>query len=145
MTSPACVAITNTVTGSGASAAKFGVSEIDATTTAYSGWWCSNGLYKIVKTGSAILLNAQQVIPNGVNKRKELAQVGCPQAKAACGIAANVAVELTASVTTRSVELPTTGITTLNKCTWVTYSKIAAPAFSFAENANGDGISGTNW
>jgi len=79
------------------------------------------------------------------NKRLELAQVGCPQAKAACGNESTVAIELTSGTATRTVEMPTTGIDQLNKCTWVTYSKIAAPAFSFAENANGDGITGTNW
>ena len=146
MVSPACVAIKNTVTGGGsAGTAAFSTSEIDDTAAAYRGWWCSNGLYKMVKTGNVLILNAQQVIPNGVNKRKELAQVGCPQAKAACGDGATVAIELTAVVTTRAVEMPTAGITTLNKCTWVTYSKIAAPAFSFAENTALDGITGTNW
>ena len=77
MVNAACRAITNTISGTDA-AAKFGVSEIDAATTAYSGWWCSNGLYKTVQSAGNITLNAQQVIPQGVNKRKELAQVGCP-------------------------------------------------------------------
>jgi hypothetical protein len=77
MVAPACVAITNTVSGTDA-AGNFGVSEIEATTVAYSGWWCSNGLYKTVQSNGNITLNAQQVIPQATNKRKELAQVGCP-------------------------------------------------------------------
>jgi hypothetical protein len=77
MVESACVATKSTYAGS-AGTVTFGASEIDNTTAAYSGWWCSNGLYKKVKTGAAILLNAQQLIPNGNNKRKELAQVGCP-------------------------------------------------------------------
>ena len=77
MVESACVATKSTYAGT-TTTVTFGVSEIDATTAAYSGWWCSNGLYKKVKTGGVLLLNAQQLIPNNQNKRKELAQVGCP-------------------------------------------------------------------
>jgi hypothetical protein len=78
LTNSSCVAITNTVTGATTANVAFGASEIDATTVAYSGWWCSNGLYKNVTANGTVVLNAQQLIPQGVNKRMELAQVGCP-------------------------------------------------------------------
>lgn len=62
-----------------------------------------------------------------------------------CGDGATVAVELTSGTTTRTVTMPVTGMTTNNKCTWVTYSKIAAPTFLFGESATPDGLTGTNW
>jgi len=52
MTKYGCVAANNTVTGtasSGATAAsgwKFGTITWDTADTAYTSWWCSNGLYK---------------------------------------------------------------------------------------------------
>jgi len=34
--------------------------KIDSATTAYSSWWCSNGLYKKITTaGSAVAMNSQ--------------------------------------------------------------------------------------
>jgi len=41
--------------------------------------------------------------------------------------------------------MPATGMTVNNKCTWVTFSKIAAPTFTFGESAASLGLSGTNW
>jgi hypothetical protein len=41
--------------------------------------------------------------------------------------------------------MPATGITTSNKCTWVTHSVIAAPNFKFGLSAGSKGLSGTNW
>lgn len=58
---------------------------VDDVSTIWSSWWCSNGLYKNVITGSSKVLNAQQIIPQATNKRMELAQVGCPQVKSFCG------------------------------------------------------------
>jgi len=78
MVESACVAIASTFAAPSAGNETFGVSEINATTVAYSGWWCSNGLYKTVQSAGNITLNAQQTITDGVNKRRELAQVGCP-------------------------------------------------------------------
>jgi hypothetical protein len=51
-------------TGSGgADTQAFGVSEIDAITTQYSSWWCSNGLFKkvtvVTGAGAAVIVNAQ--------------------------------------------------------------------------------------
>ena len=57
---------------------------VDDSTVVWSSWWCSNGLYKSVITGSTKVLNAQQIIPQATNKRRELAQVGCPQVKSFC-------------------------------------------------------------
>jgi hypothetical protein len=63
-----------------------------------------------------------------------------------CGDGSTIAVELTTGASaTRTVGLPATGMTTNNKCTWVTFSKIAAPTFTFGESAANLGLSGTNW
>ena len=62
-----------------------------------------------------------------------------------CGYTAGVAVELTSGAPTRTVTMPVTGMGVNNKCTWVTYSAIAAPTFLFGESATPDGLTGTNW
>jgi len=62
-----------------------------------------------------------------------------------CGYTAGVAVELIAGALTRTVTMPVTEMTVNNKCTWVTFSKIAAPTFKFGESATPDGLTGTNW
>jgi hypothetical protein len=53
--------------------------EIDDQQLRWSSWWCSNGLYKKITSSTAKEVNAQQIIGNGMNKRMELAMVGCPQ------------------------------------------------------------------
>lgn len=81
MVAPACVAMANAdklVAAGNANTHKFGISRIEAATTAKSSWWCSNGLYKKVTVGGTILLNSQQTISATQNKRMELALVGCP-------------------------------------------------------------------
>lgn len=99
--------------------------------TAYSGWWCSNGLYKTVQSGPAVTLNSQQVIPQGVNKRLELAQVGCPNSKAMCGYDNTTPLVATEVVSGTALvfALPDVGMTVDNKCTWVAFSTKAGPTF----------------
>jgi len=129
----------------------YGRSEIDNVNTIRTSWWCSNGLYKNVTTAtSAVTLNSQQTITSGQNKRQELAQVGCPNAKLACNTGTTVAVGLTnASVNAakRDIVMPLTtsnGMTTGMKCTWVTWSVVAAPSWTLKESTN-IGLTGSNW
>lgn len=67
----------------------WGVMQIDDDNVRYSSWWCSNGLYKKIYLNSTpaatVEVNAQQIIGNGINKRMELALIGCPQKTLMCG------------------------------------------------------------
>jgi hypothetical protein len=96
--------------------------QIDDATTRYSSWWCSNGLYKKVWLDSATAtaeLNSQQIIGNGVNKRIELALVGCPQKTLMCGTGTTLSITsaLTTTPVTVIVDKALLGLT--DKCTWV--------------------------
>jgi len=73
----------------GSSTTKFGQSVFDVVATAYTSWWCSNGLYKTVTalSSNAGTSNISTIIPMSNNKRLELAQVACPQTSANCGTA----------------------------------------------------------
>ena len=54
MVKRACVASTTTGSGTGAgSNSKFGAVTWNKAATAYTNWWCSNGLYKKVKSTTA--------------------------------------------------------------------------------------------
>jgi hypothetical protein len=92
-------------------------------------------------------LNAQQIIPQGVNKRLELAQVGCPNSKAMCGYDNTTPVVATALSGVKAFDMPVSGMSALYKCTWVVYAANAAPAFEFMNTANSGlkGIVTTNW
>ena len=46
------------LSGGGASAALFAAAVFDGAATAYSSWWCSNGLYKNVLTAGTTVSNA---------------------------------------------------------------------------------------
>ena len=67
----------------------WGIMQIDDDNVRYSSWWCSNGLYKKIYLNSSdaatVEVNAQQIIGNGINKRMELALIGCPQKTLMCG------------------------------------------------------------
>jgi hypothetical protein len=128
----------------------FGQSEIDNATTALSGWWCSNGLYKKIVSVGVMKVNSQQTIAMSQNKRLELAQVGCPNASVMCNTGTTVAVELTnasAALAKRDIVMPqTAGMTSLNKCTWVTWSAVAGPSWSLKANGTAvNGLTGANW
>ena len=68
-----------------------------ASTTAFTSWWCSNGLFNTVTAaGSDNTANGLQSFVNPIkgtittalkatNARLELATVGCPQRSLACG------------------------------------------------------------
>jgi len=77
-----------------------------------------------------------------VNKRLELAQIGCPQKATPCGQATNgtdFAVELTALAKIKSYDMPVGGTFTVNdKCTWVAYATVLAPTFTLL-NSTGTG------
>jgi hypothetical protein len=88
-TGASCVALQNTLTlaGTGASdwKAAFGQATLEDGLAAWSSWWCSNGLYKSVASGTVGSLNGTQLFLSGSNQRRELARVGCPQKAAFCG------------------------------------------------------------
>jgi len=94
--------------------------QIDDFDTRYSSWWCSNGLYKKVTAANTVTLNSQQIIGNAVNKRQELAMVGCPQKTIMCGTdTSNSIVTALVANTSAVVITVTSTLTTSDKCTWV--------------------------
>ena len=147
----ACTALKSTSYNASAGTTAFGVSEIDDGSALRTSWWCSNGLYKkVTVAATTIVINAQQTISASQNKRMELAQVGCPNAKVACGVASSVALVLTG--TPRVITMPVTiagsnGFTTGMKCTWVAYAVLAAPQWTLNESAtsSGIGLKSSNW
>jgi hypothetical protein len=155
-TAAGCPAIKNTAfttTGTGGAATTdFGQGALDDATVAWSSWWCSNGLYKTVTSGTAGLLNGTQLFLSGSNQRRELARVGCPQKAAFCGktAAADIKDIFTAGLTSTAVviEVATTSDFTYNeKCTWAAGSYAWAPTFAFSTGATSGapGITTPNW
>jgi hypothetical protein len=135
----------------GASAQAYAVSEIDNLTTKYSSWWCSNGIFKkvtvITGAGQAVIVNANQTIHSSENQRLELALVGCPQGTTMCNNGTDMAFNLTAAAATKTYTMPITasgGMTMTNKCTWVVWSTMSGPTFTFG-NGPVLGIVGSNW
>jgi hypothetical protein len=117
--------------------------QIDDELLAYSSWWCSNGLYKKITSSTDKEVNAQQIIGNGVNKRLELAMVGCPQKTLMCGNGTSITTSLTTGTAAQEMTVGTT-LTVNDKCTWVAIATIVAPTFKFG--APGDkGLTSTNW
>jgi len=67
-----------------------------------------------------VVVNAQQVIGNAVNKRQELAMVGCPQKTLMCGnTSLSIVTSFTATSDAAVVITVTADLTTADKCTWV--------------------------
>jgi hypothetical protein len=154
--SATCVAIKSVVAGSGTSSSdwktSFGQSSIDDALTAWSSWWCSNGLYKTVTSSTAGVLNGTQVFLSGSNQRRELARVGCPQKAAFCGVTSSAAITSifkgTLTSTAVIIEVATTSTLTYNeKCTWAAGSYEWAPTFVFSAGATSGapGITTANW
>jgi hypothetical protein len=74
MVAVACVAGKSATAGTaGASTVKFGQSSFDLEATKYMSWWCSNGLYNKITSGSAGVANTTQTFQMNSNQRKELA------------------------------------------------------------------------
>jgi len=92
LTQGACIAAGVSSGGSlaGTAASKFGLSIWDIVSTNYTGWWCSNGLYKTITvagstTTATAVSNVLTTVPLNSNNRRELAQVACPQLSSNCG------------------------------------------------------------
>lgn len=124
--------------------------------TAFSSWWCSNGLYKRVVSNASSgtgIANTVQALAPSQNPRAELALVGCPQRRARCGGASPV-VDLDAASPANLVFTikgdsstggPAAGI---DKCTWVAHATTGAPAFVMSGgsgNGAGVGLKTANW
>jgi hypothetical protein len=123
-------------------------------TTAYTSWWCSNGLFNTVTSaGADNTANGLQSFVNPIkgtitaalkatNARLELATVGCPQRSKACGAAPTIDLDNSSSVKTITMA-KTLGNTYVNtglyftpdeKCTWVAYSVKGAPNFKIEKD-----------
>jgi len=81
-----------------------------------------------------------------MNKRMELAMVGCPQKADQCGQTTGVMVtELTTGTANTTIDILTTGPTVNDKCTWVATATLVAPSFYMSEGATALGLVTTNW
>lgn len=85
------------------SAAAFGAGAIEDSDTAYSSWWCSNGLYKTLTGSGAGTLNGTQLFLSSANPRLELALVGCPQKAAVCGSPTSVLTALSSGTAATAI------------------------------------------
>jgi len=81
-----------------------------------------------------------------MNKRKELAQVGCPQKESQCGSASIVTALVDgSSAVTISVATGVLGPTVNDKCTWVATGVVVAPTFYMSSGTPALGITTSNW
>jgi hypothetical protein len=75
-------------------------------------------------------LNSQQIIPDGVNKRTELAMVGCPQIASYCNQTTSASKLISSADGAATIyAMPLNGFTINDKCTWVVYAVDSAPTF----------------
>lgn len=140
---PACAATANASlvkTGSGDNA--WAATTLDIDDTAFTSWWCSNGLYKTLTATSTGSQNGIQVWEVGSNQRLELALVGCPQRASLCGGGADHVQQVTSSAVNIAVAATALGLG--EKCTWVGWSYAYAPTFAMTD-ASSKGITTGNW
>jgi hypothetical protein len=94
-------------------------------------------------------LNSQQILLTGMNKRTELAMVGCPQSATACGNTGSSIAKLIASadVTATTFKVALTGFSVNDKCSWVVYAVDAAPTFVMNNSTltGARGLVSANW
>jgi hypothetical protein len=80
-----------------------------------------------------------------MNKRMELAMVGCPQKGSLCGTFTTTT-PLTASTDAAGVVINVVSTITLNdKCTYVATSTDVPPAFTMSEGTGLKGLTTSNW
>jgi len=149
----ACPAFSTTLVanaGSPGTAGAFDTNTFDVAATAFTNWWCTNGLYKnIVKstTTTDVTRNIVQVMGQNDNNRRELAMVGCPLLAGKCGITSTTkGVYSLANTTPIDISiLNNAGPSLMDKCSWVATSTSYAPTFVMAMAAGNKGITTSNW